>query len=71
MMVGRAAFKPKDLESAIRAALAAGLPAGTFAVEVRAREGSVRVLPAIPQVLQGDDLDDELTQWRSKQRGHG
>ena len=65
------ARKPKrpSVASVIRAALKAGLPPGSFAVEVG--DGIVRLLPANATApASGDPFDAELAEW-DKRHGYG
>ena len=59
-----AAVRQRDVQAAVRGAQKAGFVVGR--VEITA-DGRILLLPAASQPpLTGDDLDDELAEWRAR-----
>lgn len=63
-------FSEREIATAIRAAIKGGLEPGSFAVVVSPGTGELRILPARAEPAQGDALDRELAEWRTR-NGHG
>lgn len=63
-MTRRASIRQTDISRVVRGALAAGLPAGSFSIEVDASSGNVRLLPIAANSPSDDAAQDAERRMR-------